>query len=42
MVYSENPLGRNAFSRGDRSVVNQCGLTEWFLYGARDSLEGFL
>ena len=42
IVYSEIPLGRDSFSCGDRSTGKQCGLIDWFLYGAPYSIEGFL
>ena len=40
IVYSEIPLGRDSFSCGDRSVGEQWGLIDWFLYGAPYSIEG--
>ena len=41
VVYSEIPLGRNSFSRGDRSLAKHCRSIDFFLHGTPDSLEGF-
>ena len=42
MLSSEIPLGGDSFSCEDWSVAKQYGSTDWLLYGAPHSVEGFL